>query len=41
MTKEARKDIARWLRRQANFLTNHGDELSNTYRARYIYAEEV
>lgn len=37
MTPEGRKDIARWLRRQAAFLEKHAEELSNRYTARYLY----
>jgi hypothetical protein len=29
-------DIARWLRRQARFLTVHGLEMSSRFTARYI-----
>lgn len=40
MTEEGKKDIARWLRRQANFLVNHADQLASRYTARYIYNDE-
>jgi hypothetical protein len=38
MTPKGKCDIARWLRRQARFLTMHGYEMSNRYTARYIYS---
>jgi hypothetical protein len=38
MTKKGRKDIAAWLRRQANMLLRHGDQYSETrFTARYLY----
>jgi hypothetical protein len=37
MTKRGRKDVARWLRRQAGFLERHADQLSHRFTARYIY----
>jgi len=37
MTKRGRKRIAEWLRRQAQFLEQNGDELSSRFTARYLY----
>jgi hypothetical protein len=37
MTKKGRKEIATWLRRQAEWLTKHGDNYSKGFRARYLY----
>lgn len=37
MTNEGRKDIARWLRRQADFLVKHHREFASRYTARYLY----
>jgi hypothetical protein len=37
MSPKGRKDIARWLRRQAAFLEGHAKELSDRFTARYIY----
>ena len=37
MSKRGRKAIANWLRRQADFLEHHADELSKRFTARYIY----
>ncbi len=37
MTKRGRKQIAEWLRRQARFLEQNGDELASRFRARYLY----
>jgi hypothetical protein len=41
MTMSGRREIANWMRRQANFLENHGDELSKRYSARYKYQEDT
>lgn len=40
MTEEGRKDIARWLRRHARWLTKYGDEYSNRFTGRYLYNGE-
>lgn len=37
MTPRGRKDIARWLRRQASFVEKHADQLAKRYTARYLY----
>ena len=37
MTPKGKCDIARWLKRQATFLTMHGYEMSKRFTARYIY----
>ena len=37
MTLRGRKQIAKWLRRQADFLEEAGDEMSDRFRARYMY----
>jgi hypothetical protein len=37
MTKRGRKNIAAWLRRQAAFLEQHGNEFAGRFTARYIY----
>lgn len=37
MTKKGRKDIAAWLRRQAAFLEQHGQEYAKRFTARYHY----
>jgi hypothetical protein len=37
MTPKGKCDIARWLRRQARFLTMHGYEMSKRFTARYMY----
>lgn len=39
MTPKGRREIAAWLRRQAGFLTKHGDNFAGLFRARYIYTE--
>ena len=37
MTKKGRKDIAKWLRRQADFLEQDGDKYAARFTARYLY----
>lgn len=37
MTERGKRDIAAWMRRQANFLTKHADQMANRFTARYIY----
>jgi FixJ family two-component response regulator len=37
MTKKGRKAVAAWLRRQAEFLEQHGDQLAQRFTARYLY----
>jgi hypothetical protein len=37
MSAKGRRDIARWLRRQAMFLERHAKELSPRFTARYLY----
>ncbi len=36
---EGRQRIADWLRRQADFLMEHGDEIAPSFRARYKSVE--
>jgi hypothetical protein len=38
MTPKGRKAIAKWLRKQADYLENFGDEYSARFIARYLYA---
>lgn len=37
MTRQGRKNIASWLRRQARFLEEHGPEFAGRFTARYLY----
>lgn len=37
MTPQGRKDIARWIRRQASLLERHADKLGRRFVARYLY----
>jgi hypothetical protein len=37
MTPKGRRDIARWLRRQASFLEKYAKQLSPRFTARYLY----
>ena len=37
MTKKGRRDVVKWLRRQAKFLEKHNKEFSWRYTARYLY----
>lgn len=37
MTPRGRREIAAWLRRQAKFLENHGDEMASRFTARWLY----
>jgi hypothetical protein len=39
MTEEGRRSVAKWLRRQARFLEEHGTDYSTRFRARYLYQE--
>lgn len=39
MTPEGKKEIARWLRRQAKMLEQHGNEYATRFTARYLYRE--
>lgn len=41
MTAKGRKAIVAWLRRQADFLAKHPQELSRRYTARYRYEKET
>lgn len=41
MTPEGKKDIARWLRRQAKFLEQSGAEYASRFTARYLYLEDA
>lgn len=38
MTRQGRRRVAAWLRRQAGFLERHGDEFAGRFTARYLYA---
>jgi hypothetical protein len=38
MTPAGRKRIAKWIRKQADFLEQNAKELSPRYTARYLYA---
>lgn len=40
MTDQGRKEVAAWLRKQAKLLVEHGSELSDRFRARYLYQDE-
>jgi hypothetical protein len=40
MTVKGRKQIAAWLKRQADYLLEHYSELHNTFRASYYYEED-
>ena len=37
MTPRGRRDIARWLQKQAALLLAHSDQLAGRYTARYLY----
>ena len=37
MSPSGRREVAAWLKAQAAYLLENGDELSKTFRARYIY----
>lgn len=37
MTKRGRKAIAKWLREQADFLEQYGNEFAGRFTARYLY----
>ena len=37
MTPKGRKEVARWLRRQAAFLEKYSEQLSSRFTARYLY----
>lgn len=39
MTKKGRRDIANWIKKQANDLEILGDQYSSTLRARYFFEE--
>lgn len=41
MTAKGRRDIAKWMRRQADFLEQHGKEFSKRFTARYLYNEKA
>lgn len=40
MTPEGKKEIARWLRRQAKNLEQYGTEYASRFTARYLYRED-
>lgn len=40
MAKRGKRDIANWLRKQADLLESEGQYYSDGYRARYIYIDE-
>jgi hypothetical protein len=35
-TDDGRREVARWLRRQAYFIEKHGHEFADVYRSRYL-----
>lgn len=37
MSPIGRRHVAKWLRRQSEFLANHSGEMSSRYTARYLY----
>jgi phage-related minor tail protein len=37
MTPSGRRTLAKWLKKQADFLVRHSKELAPTWRARYLY----
>jgi len=37
MTARGRKAVAKWLRKQAEFVEKYGKELDKRFRARYLY----
>lgn len=37
MTPEGRKEVAKWLKRQAKFLKEDGDLMEGRYTAHYLY----
>jgi hypothetical protein len=39
MTKRGKRQIANWLRRQADFLESHGDQMANRFTASWRYSE--
>ena len=41
MTAKGRREIATWMRQQADFLEQHGKEFSKRFTARYLYNEKV
>ena len=41
MTPDGKKEIARWLRRQAKFLEQYGGEYATRFTARYLYLEDA
>lgn len=41
MTKRGRKQIAAWLRKQAEFMEQYGPELADRFTARYLYRDSV
>lgn len=40
MTPEGRERIAKWLRKMATFLLQHGSEMSDGFRATYGYVDD-
>lgn len=40
MTDEGRRQVAKWLRKQARWLEEAGQEYSPRFRARYLYDED-
>lgn len=39
MTPKGVKEIAAWIRKQADMLEKHSGELAGTFRARYLYGD--
>lgn len=40
MTDKGRREIATWLRKQANSLVQHGENYADRFRARYLYEDD-
>ena len=40
MTPEGRKDVAKWIRGQAKWLEDYGDQMAARCTARYIYVAD-
>ena len=41
MSLKGRKEVAKWMRRQAYLLEKYGKDLSGSYRARYMYSKRT
>ena len=40
MTKRGRRQVAAWIRKEADFLEEFGEQLSDNFRSRYIAKEK-